>query len=52
MRLGDFEGPGFRVADMLVWGFTAFLVEALLQLGGWEIDWEFDHTTVVELTRP
>jgi 8-oxo-dGTP pyrophosphatase MutT (NUDIX family) len=52
VRLGDFEGPGFRVADMLVWGFTAFLVEALLQLGGWEIAWEFDHTTVVELARP
>lgn len=52
VRLGAFQGPGFRVAEMLVWGFTGFLIEALLQLGGWEIDWEFEHTTVVELTRP
>ena len=29
-------GPAFRVHGMLVWGFTALLVDRLLALGGWE----------------
>jgi len=33
-------GPGFRVRGMLVWGFTAALVDRLLALGGWEIPWD------------
>lgn len=32
--------PAFRVAGMLVWGFTAMLVDRLLALGGWEIPWD------------
>jgi 8-oxo-dGTP pyrophosphatase MutT (NUDIX family) len=32
-------GPAFRAAGMLVWGFTALLVDRLLALGGWEIPW-------------
>lgn len=34
------SGPAFRVAGMLVWGFTAALVDALLALGGWERPWD------------
>ena len=30
-----YVGPAFQVADLLVWGFTAGLVDALLELGGW-----------------
>ena len=30
------SGPAFRVRGMLVWGFTAALVDRLLTLGGWE----------------
>ncbi|HVE97694.1 MAG TPA: CoA pyrophosphatase [Mycobacteriales bacterium] len=37
--LGDYTGPGFRVGGLLVWGFTAGLVDFLLRLGGWERPW-------------
>ncbi|HEU0131097.1 MAG TPA: CoA pyrophosphatase [Mycobacteriales bacterium] len=33
------RGPGFRVRGLLVWGFTAGLVDKLLALGGWERPW-------------
>ncbi len=35
-----FIGPAFEVADMVVWGFTAGLVEVLLDLGGWTLPWD------------
>lgn len=34
-----FRGPGFEVADMLVWGFTAMLLDRLLEIGGWAVPW-------------
>lgn len=40
-------GPAFEVGDMLVWGFTAGLVDRLLALGGWERPW--DAATVHDL---
>jgi len=33
-------GPAFRVGGMLVWGFTAIVVDRLLALGGWEVPWD------------
>jgi 8-oxo-dGTP pyrophosphatase MutT (NUDIX family) len=33
-------GPAFRLHGMLVWGFTAALVDRLLALGGWERPWD------------
>jgi 8-oxo-dGTP pyrophosphatase MutT (NUDIX family) len=33
-------GPAFRSGGMLVWGFTALLVDRLLALGGWEQPWD------------
>ena len=33
-------GPAFRVRGMLIWGFTALLVDRLLALGGWERPWD------------
>ncbi len=33
-------GPAFRVGGMLVWGFTAALIDMLLTLGGWERPWD------------
>ena len=33
-------GPAFRAGGMLVWGFTAMLVDRLLALGGWELPWD------------
>ena len=35
-------GPAFAVRDLLVWGFTAGLVDKLLMLGGWEQPWDHD----------
>ena len=37
-------GPAFRLHGMLVWGFTAALVDMLLALGGWERPWDTGHT--------
>jgi 8-oxo-dGTP pyrophosphatase MutT (NUDIX family) len=39
--------PAFRVRGMLIWGFTAALVDRLLALGGWEKPW--DATVVTDL---
>jgi 8-oxo-dGTP pyrophosphatase MutT (NUDIX family) len=36
---GGFLGPAFRVKGMLIWGFTAVLVDRLLALAGWERPW-------------
>jgi 8-oxo-dGTP pyrophosphatase MutT (NUDIX family) len=35
-----FAGPAFTVADMVVWGFTAGLLDLLLDLGGWAVPWD------------
>ena len=40
-------GPAFRVKGMLIWGFTAVLVDRLLALAGWERPW--DTTKVIDL---
>ena len=41
------SGPAFRVGSMLIWGFTAGLVDRLLALAGWERPW--DATAIREL---
>lgn len=33
-------GPAFDVRGMLVWGFTAGLLDAILDLGGWTRPWD------------
>lgn len=33
-------GPAFRVGGMLVWGFTAALIDRLLAAAGWERPWD------------
>jgi 8-oxo-dGTP pyrophosphatase MutT (NUDIX family) len=35
-----YSSPAFKVADMLVWGFTAGVLDRLLRLGGWEREWD------------
>ena len=35
-----YVGPAFGVADLLVWGFTAGLLDRLLRLAGWERPWD------------
>lgn len=34
-----YVGPAFRVGDLLVWGFTAGLLDRMLRLAGWEQPW-------------
>jgi 8-oxo-dGTP pyrophosphatase MutT (NUDIX family) len=48
---GGHASPAFRVRGMLIWGFTALLIDRLLALGGWEVPW--DRSVVVDMpTRP
>jgi 8-oxo-dGTP pyrophosphatase MutT (NUDIX family) len=42
-----FLSPAFRVKGMLIWGFTAVLVDRLLALAGWERPW--DTAKIVDL---
>ncbi len=37
---GGFMMPAFQVSGMLIWGFTAALVDRLLALAGWEQPWD------------
>jgi 8-oxo-dGTP pyrophosphatase MutT (NUDIX family) len=46
--LSGHVGPGFRVRELVVWGFTGGLVDRILDLGGWAVPWD---TTEV-LDRP
>jgi 8-oxo-dGTP pyrophosphatase MutT (NUDIX family) len=36
-------GPAFEVRDLLVWGFTAGLLDKLLSLGGWAVPWDHER---------
>lgn len=35
-----YQSPAFTVADMLVWGFTAWVLAGLLAASEWELDWD------------
>ena len=43
--------PAFRVRGMLIWGFTAALVDRLLALGGWEQPWDVTRVEDLATTR-
>ena len=38
-----FVGPAFAVGGMLIWGFTAGVLSALLELAGWAKPWQTDR---------
>jgi 8-oxo-dGTP pyrophosphatase MutT (NUDIX family) len=40
-------GPAFDVRGLLVWGFTAGILNTLLELGGWALPW--DPSRVIDL---
>lgn len=46
---GGQGGLAFRVRGLMVWGFTAMLIDRILALGGWEQPW--DQQVVTELTE-
>jgi 8-oxo-dGTP pyrophosphatase MutT (NUDIX family) len=35
-----YTGPAFEVRDLLIWGLTAYLVDAVLDLAGWQQPWD------------
>ena len=41
-------GPAFEVRDLLVWGFTAGLLDRLLALGGWERPWSQERRRTLD----
>jgi 8-oxo-dGTP pyrophosphatase MutT (NUDIX family) len=47
-----FQGPGFRVGGLLVWGFTAGLLDALLKLTGGERPWDENRLEDIPLPGP
>lgn len=47
---GGLLSPAFRVHGMLVWGFTAGILDILLRLGGWERPW--NRSAVVDYPLP
>jgi 8-oxo-dGTP pyrophosphatase MutT (NUDIX family) len=40
-------GPGFEYDELFVWGFTAFVLDAVLRAGGWERPWPTDRRVLV-----
>jgi 8-oxo-dGTP pyrophosphatase MutT (NUDIX family) len=45
---GGQAGPAFRVAGLIVWGFTAAVLDQLLALGGWERPWDASRVITLE----
>lgn len=45
-----FIGPAFRVSGWFIWGFTAGLLDRLLQVSGWERPWDQHRLRTVPLT--
>ena len=37
-----YAGPAFTVRGMMVWGFTAAVLDRILELGGWARPWDAD----------
>lgn len=46
-----FIGPAFSVRSMLVWGFTAGLLSALLDLAGWALPWNRAHIVEIPVSH-
>ncbi len=40
MHPSGHRGPSFHVADTLVWGFTASVIDRILHYSGWELPWD------------
>lgn len=43
-----YRGPGFDVQEMLVWGFTAGVIDALLEKSGWSTPWDRSREVRIE----
>ena len=47
-----YVGPGFAVRGLLVWGFTAGILDRLLDLVGWSRPWDRDRTVDLPWAEP
>ncbi len=45
----EYRGPAFDVGDVLVWGFTAFVLDRLLDALGWSVPWDETRTVPAPL---
>ena len=43
-----FSGPAFLLNQMLVWGFTAQVISAILDVAGWSQPWNADRDYELE----
>ena len=43
-----YRGPGFLVTDMLVWGFTAGVLDGILEYAGWAREWDSSRVVPIE----
>lgn len=41
------RGPGFVIGDLLIWGFTAHVLNGVLTRGGWQRPWDRRRTMAV-----
>jgi hypothetical protein len=46
-----FTGPAFEVRGMLIWGFTAGVLDTLLDLGGWTQPWDHERYREMPIAR-
>jgi hypothetical protein len=37
------SGPAFEAGSLLIWGFTAALLDGVLRAGGWERPWDTER---------
>lgn len=42
-----YTGPGFDVRGLLIWGLTAYLIDAVLELGGWQRPWDQSRVATI-----
>ncbi|SDB80753.1 8-oxo-dGTP pyrophosphatase MutT, NUDIX family [Raineyella antarctica] len=46
---GGRYGPAFLIDELFIWGLTAHLVDAIIDLAGWTMPW--DHSRVLDVPR-
>ncbi|QOR47966.1 CoA pyrophosphatase [Trueperella pecoris] len=46
-RARRFGGAAFEVGDLVIWGFTAMILDGLLEMGGWTQDWDRERRITV-----
>lgn len=44
---GGHRSPAFAVDDLFIWGLTGYIVDALIELGGWAVPWDSARSTPV-----